>query len=503
MQKLSRTAALVGLGLFLVVVIAFIGANLYVQAQATQARIQQELRQRLGVDVRIGQISVTPWAGIVLSGITVPQAGSPDNAPPFLQAQRIRLRLRLLSLLQKRLVVRRVAIVDPAVVWQQDKEGKWRLPSPAELRSSTGHEETVEQQPAPAVVETPASVAPATTGSASPEPVASAKEQPLEPQIRHVVISGGNFTFNDRVGGTVARFEDVSFGSTLEPGGGLRGHAHVARVGVRDRVDLSDLHTEVSYDDVTLKLTRFGAQIASGKLDGELQIQPEAAGAPFEVKARFNGVDADQLIMAAGGKTGTVRGKLEGFLNAAGRSSDINQLSGTGEIILRDGQFQQYSLLVALGQVLQIDELTQLHLENAFAKYHLAGNIIAVDQLLLKSANIELSGTGTVGFDGKMHLDAQLAMDEKLHARLFRAVRDNFHPTAQPGYSAVDFEVNGTLDHPKSNLVEKLVGRDLKDIGSMINSFLGGKSERKKKKAAQGEGEVPPAGSPAQPTATP
>ena len=82
MQKLSRTAALVGLGLFLVVVIAFIGANLYVQAQATQARIQQELRQRLGVDVRMGQISVTPWAGIVLSGITVPQAGSPPFPLP-------------------------------------------------------------------------------------------------------------------------------------------------------------------------------------------------------------------------------------------------------------------------------------------------------------------------------------------------------------------------------------------------------------------------------------
>jgi hypothetical protein len=59
----------------------------------------------------------------------------------------------------------------------------------------------------------------------------------------------------------------------------------------------------------------------------------------------------------------------------------------------------------------------------------------------------------------------------------------------------VDFQVSGSVDHPKSNLMENLVGRDLKELGGVINSFLGGgKSERpKKKKPAETEPEAPPA----------
>ncbi|HJX25132.1 MAG TPA: hypothetical protein VJ252_03170, partial [Chthoniobacterales bacterium] len=56
---------------------------------------------------------------------------------------------------------------------------------------------------------------------------------------------------------------------------------------------------------------------------------------------------------------------------------------------------------------------------------------------------------------------------------------------------------------PKSNLVEKVVGRDLKDFGSVINSFLGGgRSDRQRKKKS---GDVSPTQSPlpsAAPSAT-
>jgi hypothetical protein len=432
----------------------------------------------------------------------VPQRGAEQQSVPFLHANNIRLRLRLLSLLQKRLVVKRVSVIEPTVVWREDSEREWRLPPAGRHSLSQSTPEPAATPPPPISAESSPATQPATADEHRATPAKNA--EPLEPEIRHVVISGGNFTFEDRTGATVVRFEDVDFGSTLDAAGGVHGHAQVNRVAIRDRIDLSDLRTQVLYDDVTLKLARFGARIAGGKLDGELQVEPQAAGAPFNMTARFGAVDADELIVAAGGKAGMVRGKLDGSLTATGRSGQPNELSGTGEIFLREGQLQQYSLLVALGQVLQIEELTQLHLDQAFAKYHLAEGAVAVDQLLLRSPNIQLSAKGKVGFDGKMHLDAQLAVNEKVQARLFRAIRDNFHPADQPGYAAVEFEVNGTVDHPKSNLVQKLVGRDLKDLGSVINSFLGGKSERKKKKSAQNnEPEPSPAASPEQTAPSP
>ena len=137
-----------------------------------------------------------------------------------------------------------------------------------------------------------------------------------------------------------------------------------------------------------------------------------------------------------------------------------------------------------LGQVLQIEELKELHLEQAEAKYHLSPGLVTIDKLILRSPNICLTASGTVAFDGKLKLDSQLAINDRIRGQLFKAIRENFQPIDQPGYSGIDFQVVGTVDRPSTNLVERLVGRDL---STMLNSFFGGKRDRPKKKKKQTE----------------
>jgi hypothetical protein len=80
-----------------------------------------------------------------------------------------------------------------------------------------------------------------------------------------------------------------------------------------------------------------------------------------------------------------------------------------------------------------------------------------------------------------------------MRSQLFRALRENFQPTSEPGYSAVGFQVSGTVGRPKTNLMDKLIGRDLKDLSSVISGLIGGgKPDRKKKKAAEEAAAVTP-----------
>src|SRR5437667_11184734 len=104
-----------------------IGVNQYVQSQGTQTKIRQELTPRLGTALKIRSMSVTPWGGLELSGITIAQtsAASPSH---FLEARTFRLRVRFLSLFSRRLVIKEVSLVNPNIVWLQDGEGNWRLP---------------------------------------------------------------------------------------------------------------------------------------------------------------------------------------------------------------------------------------------------------------------------------------------------------------------------------------------------------------------------------------
>jgi hypothetical protein len=111
-----------------------------------------------------------------------------------------------------------------------------------------------------------------------------------------------------------------------------------------------------------------------------------------------------------------------------------------------------------------------------------------------------LSATGTVSFDGKLQLESQLAVNEKMRNQLFRAIRENFKPIDDPGYTAINFQVGGTVGRPKTNLMDKLIGRDLKDLGSVINGLMGGgKSEKKKKPAEEPAAAAPSTSPPASP----
>src|ERR1700758_2728806 len=114
-----------------------IGVNLYVQSQGAQAKIQQELSQRLGTPLAIRSMSVTPWGGLELSGITIAQTSS-VGPRHFLEAKTFRLRVRFLSLFSRRLVIKEVALINPNIVWPQDVEGKWKLPSSRDAPRSGG-----------------------------------------------------------------------------------------------------------------------------------------------------------------------------------------------------------------------------------------------------------------------------------------------------------------------------------------------------------------------------
>jgi hypothetical protein len=498
-RKLKQIV-LIGLGAFLALAaVVLLGVNLYVQSQGTQTRIQQELSQRLGTPLNIRRISVTPWGGLKLSGITIPQISGPASND-FLEASAFRLRVRFLSLFSRRLVIKDVTLADPHVIWSQDADGKWRLPGSVERESARmPATEVPVAEPSPATPNgQPPPIETSPTVAQESQPTHEAADEHATarfvPEIQRINVRRGNFRFLDKSGNFVASFDGLEFRSTIRSGVDLRGNANVAKISLRDRFFLNGMHSTLHYDPAELDLSQISSHAGGGDVTGHFAMQPQAEDSPFNAAVRFRNVEADQIITEAGGPKGVVRGKLEGNFEATGKIAKPDALTGNGEIFLRNGQLQQYNLLVALGQILQIEELTQLHLEQAEAKYHINDGVVTVDDLILRSPNLRLSAKGIIAFDGKLRLESQLAINDKIRNQLFKPIRANFEPLSEGGYYAVAFEVSGTIDRPKSNLVEKVVGRDLKDLGSVINSFLGGgKSDRQRKKKS---GDVSPTPSP-------
>src|SRR5262249_25862786 len=486
--------ALIGL-----VAVILLGVNLYVQSEGTQAKIQQELSRSLGVPLKIRSMSVTPWGGLELSGITIPQTVSVEPKH-FLEARTFRLRVRFLSLFSQRLVIKEVSLIGPRVVWPQNTEGRWLLPgtraAPSTIPSTNQAPPTSQAKAETEFVQTNAASAATNSGSVASSPKTTIKDKPfgrepkftVAPEVQRVTVKDGDFTFLDQTGRLVASFAGVDFRTNIRSALALRGDANVARVSLRDRFFLDQLRSPLRYEPDVLELSKISARVAEGEVTGYFAIQTEAEDSPFTTNVNFHDVLADRLLENAGGPKGMVKGKLEGSFQAWGKTGDPNALVGQGEISLRDGRVQQYKLLVLLGQILQIEELQELHLERADAKYHLRPGLVTIDELVLRSPNIRLTSSGTVAFDGALQLNSQLAINDRIRGQLFKAIRDNFHRIDQPGYSAIEFQVGGTVERPSTNLVEQVVGRD---ISSMINSFFGGATDQLKKKKKGVEDAVP------------
>ena len=336
----------------------------------------------------------------------------------------------------------------------------------------------------------PASVPSSPKVTVKDEPPGREPKLAVAPEVRRVTVKDGDFTFLDQTGRLVASFSGVDFRTNIRSAQALRGDAKVARVSLRDRFFLDQLRSPIRYEPDVLELSKISARVAEGEVNGYFAMQPETEDSPFTTSVKFHDVLADQLVENAGGAKGMVKGKLEGSFQASGKTSDPEALVGQGEISLRDGRVQQYKLLVLLGQILQIEELQELHLEQADAKYHLRPGLVTIDELVLRSPNIRLTSSGTVAFDGTLQLNSQLAINDRIRGQLFKAIRDNFHRIDDPGYSAIEFQVGGTIERPSTNLVEQVVGRD---ISSMLNSFFGGKKDRPKKKKKKAVEDAAPA----------
>src|SRR5437773_848182 len=352
MRKLRRLVVIALGALIALGVVLLLGVNLYVQSQGAQAKIQQELTRTLGVPLKIRSMSVTPWGGLELSGITIPQTSS-VGPKYFLEAKTFRLRVRYPSLFSQRLVFNVVSLINPRVVWPQDAEGKWRLPS-----AQAAQPQDVPITQAPTIPQSAAEIEPVPTSASSAVTAAAtvasstavmAKDQlprreprrAVAPEVRRVSVKNGDFTFLDEDGRLVAGFAGVDFRTNIRSAQTLYGDAKVARISLRDRFFLDQLRSPLRYEPDVLDLSKITARVANGEVNGYFAIQPEAEDAPFTTSVNFHDVLADQIVEHAGGPKGMVNGKLEGNFQASGKTGDAEALVGKGEIFLREGRVER------------------------------------------------------------------------------------------------------------------------------------------------------------------
>ena len=497
MKKVVRTVLISLVAILGIAGIGILSANLYIQSKPTQEKIERKLSETLRLPLEIQRTTLTPWGGLSITGITVPQ--SPAEGGNFLDAQECSIHFRFFPLFRRKLVIDQILLDEPKVVWVQNASGRWAYPGIASARQPEptpvpaqppAPVETPSESPAPEIPQaTPAGPpAPETPAVATPPapPVISPPVEtvrPFEIVLSRLKIENGSFDFSDAAGRRVALFTDVDVEVPAAKPDFVEGTANCEKISFRDSAFVEELKTHFSYSKQRLALSDLKARLADGSVNGTLEVKTSVPKSPFTADVKFEKVDLNRLIAEAGGPWNQASGSLSGFLDIYGQAGDVNSITGSGRLEMTNGQVNQFQVLQMLGKVLQIEELSQLNLQRASASWRIENGVIRVDQLVLQSANLRLTAEGTVQLDGRLDLAANLAINRKISRQLPDFIEANFKPVENSDLRALDFKIFGTTSKPRTDLGTRVLGADIekkveKRAVDILHNLFGGRKRK-------------------------
>jgi hypothetical protein len=94
---------------------------------------------------------------------------------------------------------------------------------------------------------------------------------------------------------------------------------------------------------------------------------------------------------------------------------------------------------------------------------------------------LQLNAQGVSRFDGKLDLDARLALSDRLFKQIPTFVRGNF-VVAEDGRRAIEFDITGKNNKPKTNLLDRVVGQKIGgQFEELLSTIFGGVTKREPK----------------------
>ena len=444
MPTIAKRFLIIAAGVLTAAAIVLLCINLYLQSSGVQQRIREAAVRSLGSELKIQSTVYTPWSGLVIRGISVPD---PTNASlNIVEAAALRIRFALTPLLSRRFVVTECTLFGPKLVVRQLENGDWLIPLPA----PRAPEAEVPKEP----------------------PIATARGFSFKAELERFRLRGGNVVFLNTKNRVIVTLDRVDISGQIAPDRSVAGIFEIGKADLFTSLKPRKIGGGFRWDGKALDLPDIQGSLAGGKLTGKYRVESNEQPS-FALGLQLDGVLLRKLAEEAQVEPGKTEGTLQGSVNLGGDPRNSNSIAGEGHFELISAKLRPVEFLVKLGELLQIDELQLLKLSDARVDLTVRDERVQVEDITLRSDNLILRGQGPVRFNGKMNLDARLLFNLKLQNQLKGVLAKNLVESEDPEYRQIPFTVTGRIDNPKTDLLDKLVGVKVgQDVGGMLMNIL-------------------------------
>lgn len=461
MPIIAKKILILSAAILVVAGVALLLVNLYLQSDGVQQRIRQAVSSALGAPIQMRSTNYTPWGGLVIGGIEIPDPEKKNLN--MLEAEALRVRFGVLPILQGRLLVKEVTLQSPKLIARQREDRSWVVLVPP---------------PPAAEIPVPVPEQPATTGEQK-----APRGKTLRVEVDEIRVRNATIAFSDRKGRTVLRAEKADFQAKVADDRTSAGTFEIGQMQLGTGLRPRSVSGPFNWDGKVFQLPAIKGTLGGGEILGSYRLDTGESPA-FTAGLEIRNAKLKKLAEDAGGDPKSTGGAMNGQVALRGDPRDMSEVTGEGAMELVNARLVPLDFLVQVGQLLGVEELQRLNLVEATSRFTVGGGEVLVDSIFLKSENLILTGTGTADFDGELDLDGALLVNKKLQRQLRAVMNKNFVQAEDPEFKKLEFKVTNTLANPRTDLLDKLVGMSVgQDVGNLLkNIFRPAKPKDEKKK---------------------
>lgn len=230
---------------------------------------------------------------------------------------------------------------------------------------------------------------------------------------------------------------------------------------------IDGLQARYRLENNLLQVEELLGQVAGGSFKNKSSIDLGHPGFAYRAQLSTLGVQANPLLSTFLPKaTGSVSGLLNLDLDLAGQGTDLDivrkQLTGQGELVLREGRLAGTNLVKGLSEFLGLPELSVMGFDQANGRFAIKKGRFDLTSTLV-SQDLRLAPRGDVGLDGSINLALDLRLSPDLTEKLDTSGRFAQLLVDTDGWGQVPLKIKGSLARPSFALDSAVIKGALKN----------------------------------------
>lgn len=416
------------------------------QSESTRQRIQESLSHALHMEVRFERLRPTFFKGSRVTGLKASREGG-----SCISADEVFVRPRLLSLLRGQFVLAEIRVQNARLVLVDSPQNEAQIATDAKTQA------------------------------------ALIKNGRPKLAIRRITLENAALDWIDAKGKSRVQMEGINLFLSNHGAEAGDGTLSISRGILYELIPFKDLESPIHISAGHYTLSPIHATSGGGSLEAKAKASPNEQDIPCSLTAEAKDIDLAKISEEIPTLHST--GKAQGTFSLSGLLKKPETLRGEGQLQLQEGTLKGLGVLQSIGQVFQISELTNLNVKKANCQFAVAERKVTLKELFVDGNELTLAAPGEIDFEQHLDLKGKLSLPEKmLSGKILQMFSAQFSPPDEAGRRSIGFQITGTVDKPKTDLLQKLVGEN---IGGVLNKLLGGFLKPRKSEPSSPPKETP------------